>query len=188
MKILDIRNNFGCVGQLEHQQVVRSAYFSAISGTKILTTSDDKIRVFGSGGVYYLDMDMNYQTEERPKEYAEMVANDVPGNPTPHIAVWDPKGFDYQIIVVTLALILAWKLAILIIALQPLIIGSFYAKEVLMKSMSMKVLQAQSNSSKLASEAIANHRNIAAFSVEEKIMGLFEVTLEGPKRESQKQS
>ncbi|KAF6157538.1 hypothetical protein GIB67_004476 [Kingdonia uniflora] len=96
--------------------------------------------------------------------------------------------FSAAIIAVTLALILAWKLAILIIALQPLIIGSFYARGVLMKSMSMKVLQAQSNSSKLASEAIANHRNIAAFSVEEKIMGLFEVTLEGPKRESQKQS
>ncbi|KAF6150168.1 hypothetical protein GIB67_023123 [Kingdonia uniflora] len=52
----------------------------------------------------------------------------------------------------------------------------------------MKVLQAQSNSSKLTSEAIVDHKNIAAFSVEEKIMGLFEVTLEGPKRESQKQS
>ncbi|KAF6160615.1 hypothetical protein GIB67_019555, partial [Kingdonia uniflora] len=54
--------------------------------------------------------------------------------------------------------------------------------------MSMKVLQAQSNSSKLASKAISNHWNIAIFSVEKKIMGLFEVTLEEPKRESQKQS
>ncbi|KAF6151979.1 hypothetical protein GIB67_010553 [Kingdonia uniflora] len=55
MSSLDIRNNFGCVGQLEHKQV----------------------------------------TEERPKEYAEMIANDVPGNPTPHTAVWDPKGLSF---------------------------------------------------------------------------------------------
>ncbi|KAF6167454.1 hypothetical protein GIB67_031655 [Kingdonia uniflora] len=54
--------------------------------------------------------------------------------------------------------------------------------------MLMKVLQAQSNSSKLATEAIINHRNIAVFSVGEKIMGLFEVTLKEPKKESQKQS
>ncbi|KAF8399821.1 hypothetical protein HHK36_015693 [Tetracentron sinense] len=96
--------------------------------------------------------------------------------------------FSGVILAVILGVVLAWRLAILIIAMQPLIIGSFYARAVLMKSMSKKVLRAQNKSSELASEAVGNHRTIAAFSSEEKIMKMFEVTLKGPKRESQKQS
>lgn len=61
---------------------------------------------------------------------------------------------------VILGLSLAWRLASLIIALQPLIIGCFYARGVLMKSMSKKVATAQNKSSDLASEAVVNHRTI----------------------------
>ncbi|KAF9605582.1 hypothetical protein IFM89_017925 [Coptis chinensis] len=93
--------------------------------------------------------------------------------------------FSATFIAVALAMALAWRLAIVIISLQPFIIGSFYARGVLMKRMSKKVLKAQTSSSKLASEAVSNHRTIAAFSSEEKIMGLFGASLEGPKSESQ---
>ncbi|KAM7487233.1 hypothetical protein LguiB_024717 [Lonicera macranthoides] len=91
-------------------------------------------------------------------------------------------------VAVIMGVILAWRLAILIIVLQPLIIGSFYARGVLMKRMSKKVLKAQNKSSSLASEAVGNYRTIAAFSGEEKIMKLFEATLKEPERESQRQS
>lgn len=91
-------------------------------------------------------------------------------------------------VAVIMGVILAWRLAILIIVLQPLIIGSFYARGVLMKRMSKKVLKAQNKSSSLAREAVGNYRTIAAFSGEEKIMKLFEATLKEPERESQRQS
>ncbi|KAF6139021.1 hypothetical protein GIB67_010747, partial [Kingdonia uniflora] len=42
-------------------------------------------------GCVIIKLEHRQVTEERPKEYAEMIANDVPGNPTPHTAVWDLK-------------------------------------------------------------------------------------------------
>ncbi|PIA30333.1 hypothetical protein AQUCO_05600042v1, partial [Aquilegia coerulea] len=92
------------------------------------------------------------------------------------------------ILAITVAMSLSWRLTIAIISLQPLIIGSFYARKVLLKTMSKKVLKAQSSSSTIASEAVSNHRTIAAFSSEEKVMTLFKNSLEGPKNESRKQS
>lgn len=92
------------------------------------------------------------------------------------------------LLAVIMGVILSWRVAVVIILLQPLIIGSFYARGVLMKRMSKKVLKAQNKSSGLASEALRNHRTIAAFSAEEKIMMLFEATLKDPKRESKRQS
>ncbi|KAK1271129.1 putative multidrug resistance protein [Acorus gramineus] len=87
-----------------------------------------------------------------------------------------------------LGFVLAWRLTIVILALQPLIIGSFYGRGVLMKKMSKKVLKAQNKSGELASEAVINHRVITAFSSQEKIMSLFEKTQKEPKKESRKQS
>lgn len=89
---------------------------------------------------------------------------------------------------VILGLSLAWQLASLIIALQPLIIGCFYARGVLMKSMSKKVAKAQNKSSDLASEAVVNHRTITAFSSQDKIVELFEDAQKDTRSESQKQS
>uniref|UniRef100_F6GVP6 Multidrug resistance protein n=1 Tax=Vitis vinifera TaxID=29760 RepID=F6GVP6_VITVI len=85
-------------------------------------------------------------------------------------------------------LIVTWRLAIVMIAMQPLLIGSFYSKSVLMKSMSEKALKAQNEGSQLASEAAVNHRTITAFSSQQRILGLFGATMEGPKKENIKQS
>ncbi|KAF8390545.1 hypothetical protein HHK36_025072 [Tetracentron sinense] len=89
---------------------------------------------------------------------------------------------------VILGVVLAWRLAIIVIAMQPLIISAFYMRAVMMKTMSKKVLKAQNKSSELASEAVGNHKTITAFFSQEKVMALFEVTQIGPKSESQKQS
>ncbi|KAK1381545.1 putative multidrug resistance protein [Heracleum sosnowskyi] len=86
------------------------------------------------------------------------------------------------------ALILAWRIAIVMIAVQPLVIASFYSKSVLMKSMSGKAQKAQNEGNQLASEAVVNHRTITAFSSQERILGLFATTLKGPEKESIKQS
>ncbi|XP_059638896.1 ABC transporter B family member 15-like [Cornus florida] len=89
---------------------------------------------------------------------------------------------------VILSLLLAWKFALAAIAMQPLIIGTFYIKAVMMRTMSVKILKAQNRSSELASEAIGNHRIITAFYSQEKVMALFEATQIGPRKESHNQS
>ncbi|PIN02501.1 Multidrug/pheromone exporter, ABC superfamily [Handroanthus impetiginosus] len=88
----------------------------------------------------------------------------------------------------TLGLILTWRLALVMMAAQPLLIGSFYVRSVLMKSMSAKAQIAQKEGSQLASEAVINHRTITAFSSQKRIVGLFRNTLEGPRKESIRQS
>ncbi|XP_015898197.2 putative multidrug resistance protein [Ziziphus jujuba] len=87
-----------------------------------------------------------------------------------------------------LGLILTWRLALVMIAVQPLVIGSFYSRSVLMKSMAEKARKAQKEGSQLASEAVINHRTITAFSSQKRILGLFGATLKGPRKESVKQS
>ncbi|KAL6196374.1 hypothetical protein ACLB2K_031989 [Fragaria x ananassa] len=88
----------------------------------------------------------------------------------------------------TVGLVLTWRLSLVMIAVQPLVIGSFYARSILMKSMGEKARKAQKEGSQLASEAVINHRTITAFSSQKKIMGLFGATLASPKKESIKQS
>lgn len=85
-------------------------------------------------------------------------------------------------------LVLTWRLALVMIAVQPIVIGSFYARSILMKSMGEKARKAQKQGSQLASEAVINHRTITAFSSQKRILGLFSATLKGPKKESIKQS
>ncbi|XVE74907.1 hypothetical protein DITRI_Ditri12bG0056200 [Diplodiscus trichospermus] len=85
------------------------------------------------------------------------------------------------------ALIVTWRVAIVMIAIQPLLIGSFYSRSVLMKSMSQKAQKAQNEGSQLASEAIVNHRTITAFSSQKRILHLFRATMRGPRQQSIKQ-
>ncbi|KAK5842637.1 hypothetical protein PVK06_005015 [Gossypium arboreum] len=85
------------------------------------------------------------------------------------------------------SLIVTWRIAIVMIAFQPLLIGSFYSRSVLMRSMSEKAQKAQNEGSQLASEAIVNHRTITAFSSQKKILHLFVETMRGPRQQSIKQ-
>ncbi|KAA8529665.1 hypothetical protein F0562_034235 [Nyssa sinensis] len=87
-----------------------------------------------------------------------------------------------------LTLVVTWRLAIVMIAMQPLVIGCFYSKTVLMKSLSAKAKKAQNEGSQLACEAAVNHRTITAFSSQQRILSLFAATLEGPRKESIKHS
>eukprot|EP01018_Ginkgo_biloba_P022721 Gb_08703 [translate_table: standard] len=88
----------------------------------------------------------------------------------------------------TMGLIIAWRLAVLMIAMQPLLITCYYLRKVLLKTMSAKALKAQVQGSQLAAEAVANHRTISAFSSQERILNLFEHTQKGPHKESMRQS
>ncbi|KAK2974677.1 hypothetical protein RJ640_030285 [Escallonia rubra] len=89
---------------------------------------------------------------------------------------------------VILGVVLAWNLAIIVLAIQPLIIGAFYVKAATLKCMTNKVMKAQDKSSQLASEAVGNHRIITAYYSQRKVMTFFEITQIEPKTESHKQS
>ncbi|KAL6899211.1 hypothetical protein ACP4OV_005869 [Aristida adscensionis] len=87
-----------------------------------------------------------------------------------------------------LGLIIAWRLALVMIVVQPIVIISFYARGALLKKMSKKSLQAQSESSKLAAEAVSNLRTITSFSSQGRILRLFKKAQDGPRKESIQQS
>ncbi|KAM0954025.1 putative ABC-type xenobiotic transporter [Dioscorea sansibarensis] len=88
----------------------------------------------------------------------------------------------------TLGLVTAWRLALVMMTVQPLIIVCFYSRKMLLKSMSSKAVKAQLESSKLAAEAVSNVRTVTAFSAQEKILRLFKLTQEGPRKENLRQS
>ncbi|KAJ1279478.1 hypothetical protein BS78_04G159800 [Paspalum vaginatum] len=88
----------------------------------------------------------------------------------------------------TIGLVTSWRLALVMIAAQPLIIACFYARRVLLKSMSKKSVQAQLKSSKLAAEAVSNLRTITAFSSQRRILGIFDKARDGPQKENVRQS
>ncbi|KAL6629037.1 hypothetical protein ACP70R_028802 [Stipagrostis hirtigluma subsp. patula] len=87
-----------------------------------------------------------------------------------------------------MGLVIAWRLALVMIAVQPLIIICFYARRVLLKRMSNKSIEAQSECSKLAAEAVSNLRTITAFSSQDRILHLFNKAQDGPRKESIRQS
>ncbi|CAL5061863.1 unnamed protein product [Urochloa decumbens] len=87
-----------------------------------------------------------------------------------------------------MGLVISWRLALVMIAVQPLDITCFYTRHVLLKKMSKKSIQAQSECSKLASEAVSNLRAITAFSSQNRILHLFDQAQDGPRKESIRQS
>ncbi|AES74614.2 ABC transporter B family protein [Medicago truncatula] len=92
------------------------------------------------------------------------------------------------VIAFTMGLIIAWKLAIVMIAVQPLIIYCFYTRRVLLKNMSSKAIKAQDQCSKIAAEAVSNLRTINAFSSQDRILKMLEKAQQGPSHESVRQS
>ncbi|MFS8011200.1 putative ABC-type xenobiotic transporter [Helianthus anomalus] len=88
----------------------------------------------------------------------------------------------------TMGLVIAWKLALVVIAVQPLIIICFYCKRVLLKNMSHKALKSQEESSKLAAEAVSNLRTITAFSSQTRILKMLLRTQKALMRESIRQA
>ncbi|XP_028778647.1 ABC transporter B family member 15-like [Neltuma alba] len=96
--------------------------------------------------------------------------------------------FSTVIIACTMSLVISWRFAIVIIAVQPLIVVSYYTRKVLLKSMTKKATKAQDECSKLAAEAVSNLRIVAAFSSHDRILKMLEKSQEGPRQENLRQS
>ncbi|KAL0889773.1 hypothetical protein Bca101_013756 [Brassica carinata] len=88
----------------------------------------------------------------------------------------------------TLGLVIAWRLAIVMIAVQPVVVVCFYTQRILLKSMSKKAIKTQDESCKLATEAVSNIQTIIAFSSQERILKLLNRVQDGRRRESIRQS
>ncbi|RCV34183.1 hypothetical protein SETIT_7G140300v2 [Setaria italica] len=88
----------------------------------------------------------------------------------------------------SLALAVSWRLALVMMAMQPLVIASFYFKKVLMTTMSKKAKKAQVQGSQLAGEAVVNHRTITAFSSQRRMLRLYETSQERPRKDNRVQS
>ncbi|GLJ36715.1 hypothetical protein SUGI_0738890 [Cryptomeria japonica] len=91
-------------------------------------------------------------------------------------------------IAIAVSLIVAWRLAVVLIAVQPISIASHYTRKVLLTRMSARLVKAQDQGSQVASEAVGNHRTITAFSSQDRILSLHAKTQEGPHREAMEQS
>ncbi|GAB4832233.1 hypothetical protein Ancab_006247 [Ancistrocladus abbreviatus] len=96
--------------------------------------------------------------------------------------------FSAVMIACTMSLIIAWRFALVMIGVQPLIILCYYTRRVLLKSMVNKSIKAQDESNKLAMEAVSNLRTVTAFSSQSWILKMLEKAQEVPNRENIQQS
>ncbi|XP_073151034.1 putative ABC transporter B family member 8 [Henckelia pumila] len=85
-------------------------------------------------------------------------------------------------------LIIAWKLALVMIAVQPLTIFCFYTRKVLLSAMTSKFVKAQSQSTQIAAEAVYNHRIVTSFGSLEKVLQIFDEAQDEPRKEAKKKS
>lgn len=91
-------------------------------------------------------------------------------------------------IAMIMGLVVAWKLAIVMIAVQPLTILCFYTKKILLSSISTNFVKAQNQSTQIAVEAVYNHRIVTSFASVGKVLQLFDEAQEEPRKEGRKKS
>ena len=91
-------------------------------------------------------------------------------------------------IAMALGLAVAWKLALVMIAVQPLTILCFYTRKVLLSNISNNVVEAQNQSTQIAVEAVYNHRIVTSYGSVGKVLQIFDEAQEEPRKESMKKS
>lgn len=91
-------------------------------------------------------------------------------------------------IAMIIGLVVAWKLALVMIAVQPLTILCFYTRKVLLSTLSTKFVKAQNQSTQIAVEAVYNHRIVTSFGSITKVLRLFDEAQEAPRMEARKKA
>ncbi|KAK7267734.1 hypothetical protein RIF29_20413 [Crotalaria pallida] len=82
----------------------------------------------------------------------------------------------------TAGFVLQWRLALVLIAVFPVVVGATVLQKMFMTGFSGDLEASHAKATQLAGEAIANVRTVAAFNSEKKIIGLFTSNLETPLR------
>ncbi|CAI9104204.1 OLC1v1002833C1 [Oldenlandia corymbosa var. corymbosa] len=83
---------------------------------------------------------------------------------------------------------ISWRLAVIILAVQPLVIICFYVRNALLKSLTKKSIKFQEESSKIAAEAVTNIRTVASFNAQMLILQIMEKAQASPRIESIRQA
>ncbi|KAF7813877.1 putative ABC transporter B family member 8 [Senna tora] len=91
-------------------------------------------------------------------------------------------------IAMIIGLVVAWKLAVVMIAVQPLTILCFYTRKVLLSTLSTNFVKAQNHSTQIAVEAVYNHKIVISFGSNRKVVQLFDGAQEAPRKEARKKS
>jgi ATP-binding cassette, subfamily B (MDR/TAP), member 1 len=91
-------------------------------------------------------------------------------------------------IAVTMGLVVAWKLALVMMAVQPIIMSCYYFKKVVLSKVSKKLAKAQYKSTQIAIEAVYNHRMVTSFGCSALVLRLFEKAQEEPLKAASKKS
>ncbi|XP_010318180.1 putative ABC transporter B family member 8 [Solanum lycopersicum] len=91
-------------------------------------------------------------------------------------------------VAMVMGLIVAWKLALVMIVVQPLTILCFYTRKVLLSTMTAKFVKAQCRSTQIAVEAVYNHRIVTSFGSIDKVLDIFDEAQDEPRKEARKKS
>ncbi|KAA8534925.1 hypothetical protein F0562_029859 [Nyssa sinensis] len=91
-------------------------------------------------------------------------------------------------IAMIMGLVVAWKLALVMIAVQPLTILCFYTRKVLLSTMSTNFVKAQNQSTQIAVEAVYNHRIVTSCGSIGKVLQLFDRAQDEPRKQARKKS
>uniref|UniRef100_A0A0E0LY19 Uncharacterized protein n=1 Tax=Oryza punctata TaxID=4537 RepID=A0A0E0LY19_ORYPU len=87
-----------------------------------------------------------------------------------------------MLVACTAGFVLQWRLALVLLAVFPLVVGATVLQKMFLKGFSGDLERAHARATQIAGEAVANVRTVAAFGSEAKIAGLFEANLAGPLR------
>ncbi|KAF3622951.1 putative ABC transporter B family member 8 [Capsicum annuum] len=91
-------------------------------------------------------------------------------------------------VAMVMGLVVAWKLALVMIIVQPLTILCFYTRKVLLSTMTAKFVKAQCRSTQIAVEAVYNHRIVTSFGSINKVLDIFDEAQDEPRNEARKKS
>ncbi|VAI87394.1 unnamed protein product [Triticum turgidum subsp. durum] len=87
-----------------------------------------------------------------------------------------------MLVACTAGFVLQWRLALVLLAVFPLVVGATVLQKMFMKGFSGDLEGAHAKATQIAGEAVANVRTVAAFNSEDKITRLFEANLQRPLR------
>uniref|UniRef100_A0A804IKZ6 ABC transporter B family member 1 n=1 Tax=Musa acuminata subsp. malaccensis TaxID=214687 RepID=A0A804IKZ6_MUSAM len=85
-----------------------------------------------------------------------------------------------MLVAFTAGFVLEWRLALVLIAVFPVVVAATVLQKMFMKGFSGDLEVAHAKATQIAGEAVANVRTVAAFNSEEKITQLFAANLQSP--------
>ncbi|KAJ7553627.1 hypothetical protein O6H91_06G106000 [Diphasiastrum complanatum] len=81
------------------------------------------------------------------------------------------------VVSIVLAVISSWRLAVVMVGLQPLIIACFYARKTIAQGSAQSIAKAQQDASQVAGEAVSQHRTITAYCSQDRVLKIFHAKL-----------